>query len=139
MKKLALFIVLLLGVSAMWAQPQQGRQRMSIEDRQAQELKNLKEKLELNKEQEKSVISFQKAFAKEVNTLRSQMSQGGDRGAMREKMTTLRKKFDADVRTILNDEQKVKYDALLKKREAQMQQRQGQGQERKQGKKKKQR
>ena len=127
MKKLALLFVLVLGLNSMWAQEQRGGQRMSIEDRQAQELKTLKKNLNLDKEQEKAIIKFQDAFAKEVNTLRSGMSQGGDRSAMREKMNTLRTKYDADVRKVLNDEQKVKYDEMFEKRASQMQKRQGKG------------
>lgn len=137
MKNLALILVLFLSVNTLWAQQQQkGGQRISMEERQKQELKELKSTLELTAEQEKEIVKLQTAFTKESKALRSGMTQNTDRKAMRDKMTTLRKKYDTDVKALLTDEQKAKYDKLIAKRQEQMQgQRQGQKRGESQGKK----
>lgn len=128
MKRLGFIVALLLGVNMLWAQPPGGGQRVSIEERQLQELKSLKTALDLDKDQVKGVKEFQSDFAKSMETIRSGMGQNNDRKAMREEVDKLRDKFDADVKTLLTDEQKPKYLEYLKKRDEQMQQqRQGKG------------
>lgn len=129
MKNLALILVMFLSINSVWAQQQRSEQRISIEERQKQELQQLKSALDINEAQETQIVKLQTAFAKESKTLRSGMSQNSDRQAMREQMNTLRKKYDTDVKAVLTDAQKVKYEELLAKRKENMQgQRQGQSQ-----------
>ncbi len=128
MKKLGTILVLFLGLNAIWAQGPGGGQRMSMEERQAQELKNLTKALDLDENQITAVKELQADFAKEAKELRSGMQQGGDRQAMREGMYKLRNQFDVDVKAVLTKEQYPKFEEYIKNRDSQMQQRQGQGQ-----------
>lgn len=125
MKKLAIMLVVCLSTIGLTVQAQGGGQRMSIEERQAQELKALTKAVDLDTAQVSAVKVLQAKMAEDSESMRSTMSKN-DRQAMREAMEELRETYDKDVRALLTEEQLPKYEEYLEKREEAMSQRQGQ-------------
>lgn len=86
------------------------RQRMSVDDR----VKHLTEQLSLSTAQADSVRKIYEASDK----ARDEMFQsaGNDRSAMRDKMRALTVSVDEQIKSLLKDDQKVKYDRIKKER-----------------------
>jgi len=137
MKRLGLILAICLTTLTLSAQRGDGGQRgerssngqrMSMEDRQAKELEQLTTQLELTPAQVTEISKLQEASTKAMKEKRESMSKDTDRKVMAEEMSALREKYNEDVKALLTDDQKVKYEALVKEREEQMKQRQGQRQ-----------
>lgn len=93
----------------------QGRMRMSAEDR----AKILRDSLSLTDNQTKQVQKiYEDSQAEMQEVFQKNM---GDRDAMRKAMTALNDKNDKKIETLLNDDQKVKFEKFKKDR-AQMRQ-----------------
>ncbi len=120
MKKLGILVfVLILGFSSLMAQDQGGRDRRNMDpaERAKEELKQMDENLDLSKDQEKKVYDI----LLEGNKKRSEMFQemrngGGDREAMREKMTTMREEQNKKLKGVLTKEQWPKYEKMMEER-----------------------
>lgn len=111
MKKLVLiFIVTIFAGSTLFAQ---GRQLRSPEDIAKIQTKNLVEKLELTKAQEDSVYQI---YLKSAETMRAQRGNkdGGDREQRRAAFQKAQEQVNKDIKTVLTDDQKKKYDQLAK-------------------------
>jgi hypothetical protein len=124
MKKLGfLLFAILFGATLTMAQP--GGQRMSTEERAKTTTAELKEKLGLNKDQEKKVYDLNIESGKKMAAMREDMQGGGDRDAMREKMTKMRDDQNKEMKKILTADQYKKYEKYLEEQRAQRGQRGG--------------
>lgn len=124
MKKIGfLLFAILFGATISMAQP--GGQRMSTEERAKATTAELKEKLGLNKEQEKKVYDLNIESGKKMTAMREDMQGGGDREAMREKMTKMRDEQNKAMKKILTEDQYKKYEKYLEERQSQRGQRGG--------------
>lgn len=83
-------------------------------------VKQLKEQLTLTAKQEKEVLNIFKNADKKREEMFSEMQDGGDRGAMREKMMKLNDEIDAKIEKLLTKDQQKKYEELKKERRQRM-------------------
>lgn len=119
MKKIGfLLIALIMGVMVGTAQ---NRQNLSPEEMAKQQTAEIKEKCGLDKDQEKKVYDLNLKSGKEMVKMREQM-QGGDRDAMREKMTKMREEQNKEMKKILTAAQYTKYEKYQEERRAARQQ-----------------
>lgn len=125
MKKLGfILIILILETSVSMAQYRGGQRNYNPEERAKQQTETLKEKLELNKEQEKKVYALNIEAGKEFAEMRKEMQNGGGfNDNMREKMIKMREEQNKKMKEILTDSQYEKYETYLKERR----ERRGQG------------
>jgi formyltetrahydrofolate synthetase len=113
MKKLGfLFVAVVLGTTLSMAQPQGPRNPEDMAKRQTEQIK---EAVGLNSDQEKKVYDLNLEMSKKMQAM-FQENQGGDREAMREKMTALREDQNKKMKEILTDEQWGKYEKYLEER-----------------------
>ena len=115
---LALFFVfaLLIGGSFSIASAQ-GMMRATPEER----AKMLKDSLSLNDDQTASLVTLFKAMSEKRQAV---MDSLDDRDARREAMMKLMSETDEKIEALLTPDQKTKYDAMKKEREARFRQRQ---------------
>jgi hypothetical protein len=102
------------------------RQRVSFAERQATQLETLKTTLAMTDDQVKKAEDLNKKYDKKMTDLRSGASTPEDRQALREEMQNLMTQYNAEFKTVLTDEQKVKYDKLLEQRRQRMEGQSGQ-------------
>lgn len=124
-RKIALFslVLFIFSVVSMYAQQGMGGQRMTAEERMAQQVKTLTEKLTLNEEQVKKVTDIIKKNNEEMAKVREEM-QGGDRAAMMEVMQKNRAELNKKIDALLDAKQKeafVKYNKEQEELRAQRQ------------------
>lgn len=103
-------------------------ERMSPEERLERQVNNMKEKLGLSEEQTTKVTALLKANQEKQRAAFEKARESGeqpDREKMRAQMQENMKKQDADIKALLTDEQKTKYDAMIKEREERMKNWQG--------------
>jgi hypothetical protein len=114
----ALFLLAEIG----FAQPPQGR-GMFDSTRTAAMVDTLAKKLSLSKEQKEKIGKIY--FAAFAESRKAFEQNQGDFQAMREARRKINEKRDAEVKALLNDEQKKLYDKILEEQRAQMQRRMG--------------
>jgi len=120
MKKIGfLLIAMLFGTIVGYSQNWQNSTPEEMAKRQTDQIK---EKCGLDKDQEKKVYDLNLKSSKEMAKMREQMQGGGDRDAMREKMTKMRDDQNKEMKKILTAEQYVKYEKYLEERRAARQQ-----------------
>ncbi len=121
MKKLMfMFFAILFGTTISMAQYGGGQQRMNPEDMAKRQTAELKEKLGLDKAQEKKVYDLNLESGKKMAKMREGMQGGGgDRDAMREKFTKEREDQNKEMKKILTADQYKKYEKYLEERRAQ--------------------
>lgn len=126
MKKLMfMFFAILFGTTISMAQ-YGGGQRMNPEDMAKRQTAELKEKLGLDKAQEKKVYDLNLESGKKMAKMRDDMQGGGgDRDSMREKFTKMREEQNVEMKKILTADQYKKYEKYLEERRAQRGQRGG--------------
>lgn len=126
MKKLMMICGLLFGMVA-FAQAQQeggrpggpgGRMGTNPEAR----VKQLDEKLKLSDDQKAKLTTIFTEQGEAQKKLREEAA-GGDRQAMMEKMQKMRADLETKVSSVLNDEQKKTYKAMLDEQKAEMEKR----------------
>lgn len=88
-------------------------------DRQMEELK---EGLDLSRDQEKKVREIIEAGSETMRKAREGMQDGGDREAMREKMQQMREEQNQKIKAVLSEEQFVKYEQIQQERRERMRQ-----------------
>ena len=103
MKNVLLSVVLLVCVSSLQAQPPQGRQRMSVEERAKQTTEWMTTELNLTQEQVAPVDSINLLFTKAQQVVIQ--AADGDRDKMRENMTALDKEKETALSKVLTSEQ----------------------------------
>lgn len=119
MKKLASTVLfsLFLMITASFAQPEGGGQRMDPEKRAAQQTEMMKERLSLSEAQTAKVQEVNLSFALKMKEMREKMADSDDREAMRASMKTLRDEQNAALKTFLTEEQWAEWDKISKERE----------------------
>jgi hypothetical protein len=117
MKKLGLLlIVLILGTGFSMAQDR-GQRNFDPEERAKAQTAELKELLDLNKDQEKKVYDLNLKAGKDMAAMREEMqSSGGFNEDMRAKMMEMREKQNQEMKKILSDSQYEKYEKYLEDR-----------------------
>lgn len=120
MKKIGfLLIALIMGTLVGTAQ---NWQSATPEEMAKKQTADIKEKCGLNKDQEKKVYDLSLKSGKEMAKMRSEMQGGGDRDAMRDKMTKMRDEQNKEMKKILTADQYTKYEKYLEERRAARQQ-----------------
>ena len=109
---LVALLALIVGTTASMAQGM----RMTAEDR----VKQLKDSLGLNDKQTEQITAIYKELGAQRQALQDSIQ---DRGAMRDAMRSLMAKSDEKVKAVLTTEQKEKFEAMIKAREARFRQR----------------
>jgi len=124
---LLLFVVLFTTVSVAQDRGPGNFDPKEMAKRQTEELTK---ELGLNKEQQEKVQALNLKNAEQMSAMRQEaMNSGGDREAMREKMTKVRAEQETKMKEILTDAQYEKYQKYMEERRAQRGQRgPGQGQ-----------
>jgi periplasmic protein CpxP/Spy len=110
MKKLGLLFATLF-VTLMFVNAQPGN--FDPEAMIQRQVDQIKEACDLTDEQVPQVKAVVKKYSDKMMELFQDMGPGGDREAMREKMTENREKQTQEIKEILTDEQDAKYDAFL--------------------------
>jgi hypothetical protein len=137
MKHTIFVLALALCTGAAMAQPPAGGQgqRMSPEERQQMMEQNrakrnaeLRETLSLSDSVALKVDSVNSKYdAQQQELMRPENRGNGDRGAMRTQMENIQKAREAEVKALLTEEQRTKYDKWLAGQREQQQQRRGRG------------
>ncbi|MCC6462614.1 MAG: DUF4890 domain-containing protein [Saprospiraceae bacterium] len=114
--KMTAAALLLLTAAALQAQPGGGPGRMSPEQRAEQQTTNMTEQLSLSEAQSSKVGEINLKYAQKMKELRA--SADGDRDAMRAAMGTIRQEQDAELQTVLTQDQWKKWDAYRQEQRA---------------------
>ncbi|MFC3199137.1 hypothetical protein ACFOET_16045 [Parapedobacter deserti] len=115
MKWVGVAFALLVCSSAALAQQGRGRMNMDPKEIAQRTVDRLTEQLQLDKAQQDSIYQFQLAQSEEMGKL-FQAGQGGDREAMRAKMTSLREETDKKILSVLTPEQQAGYKKIQAER-----------------------
>lgn len=120
MKKIGIAFITLMLVSMVGFAQQRNFDPDELAKRQTAQLK---EKLDLNADQEKKVHEINLESMKKMGEMREKMRGGGGFEGMREKMAELREEQNKKMKEVLTDEQWKKYEKYLEERRARMQDR----------------
>lgn len=90
------------------------------EDFAKRQTAQLKEELDLNKEQEEKVYDLNLESIKKMSKLREEMQSGGGFEGMREKMTEIREEQNKKMKEILSEKQYTKYEKFQEERRSRM-------------------
>jgi periplasmic protein CpxP/Spy len=116
MKKIGFFMIaMIMGAMVSFGQNWQNSTPEEMAKRQTDQIK---EKCGIDKDQEKKVYDLSLKSSKEMAKMREGMQGGGDRDAMREKMTKMRDEQNKEMKKILTADQYVKYEKYLEERRA---------------------
>jgi len=129
-KTIAAAALLVISTSIM-AQGQGNRQMRSSSERAKTETANIIKAVELKADQALKILDINLKYAAKDSARMAEMRASGaqmDREAMMKTRTEQQAAQTLEVKAVMNDEQKAKYDAYLKEREAQRGQRMGGGQ-----------
>jgi len=130
MKKLGiLMVVMILASTISMAQNRRGGGNFDPEERAKQTTEQMKEALDLKKDQEKKVYELNLKMNKEMMAMREEMRDRGGFEGMREKMTKMREANDKEMKKILSADQWKKYEKWQEERRS----RRGQGRDGGQG------
>lgn len=103
-KLMMLFAVLFLTSTGLTAQ---NRQQATPEERAKRQVETLTKELTLNEEQQKQVYDISLKFSKQRT---SQMGSDASREKRREEFQKIQKQQDEEIKAILTEDQKKKYD-----------------------------
>jgi len=130
LKSIAAAALLLIGTATM-AQNPVNRQMQSASERAKMESEQMVKALDLNANQTVQVQAINLRYAQKdsVSMAERRKNQSGnvDREAMRKSMQTDRDAKATEVKSVLTDKQKAKYEALLKENQKRGPRRDGQG------------
>jgi len=110
-----LLILFILPLSLMAQDRGQGQGQVDRAARAKQQQEELKKTLALNKDQGAKFDKIYEDFNKKRTEMMEGMTQGGDRTAMRDKMTKMNASRDDSIKKVLDKGQVKKYDEYLKK------------------------
>lgn len=121
MKKIGLLLTaMLFAVMFVSAQPGGG---MDPAERAKRQVEQLKTTLSLNADQVTKVEAIVKKYGEQQSKMfQEMMDGGGDREAMRGKMTKMREDQTKEIKAVLTADQSKKYDEYLKEQDARRQQ-----------------
>ena len=111
---MGVLILSLIVTTAFGQQRGQGMRQMDPEQMANRQLEQMKEIIKLkNDKEEKAVKEVFLKYAKERQKMFSEMQQGGDPGANREKMQELTNKQNEELKGILGEERFKTYDEKM--------------------------
>ncbi len=116
MKKLGFFLLFAIIFATVAVAQNRSMGNVDPKERAQSQTEELKKALDLNKDQEKKVLELNLKSAEEMNSMRQEMTSGGDREAMRAKMTKSREALNAEMKKILTESQYAKYEKYLEER-----------------------
>ncbi len=87
--------------------PDRGQMQQATPEQQAD---RLTKQLGLSADQRTQLVTMEQARRTEMQTMRGQMQNGGDRTAMRQNMESMRDKYDTQLKGILTADQYTKYE-----------------------------
>jgi periplasmic protein CpxP/Spy len=117
MKKIGLLLTALL-LTVVFVNAQPGGQQSTPEERAKRQTEQLTTALSLDKAQVTKVEAINLKYAKQQSELFQSMGAGGDREAMRTKMTAMRAEQTKEIKALLTKEQIEKYDKYLAEQQA---------------------
>lgn len=129
-QKSLLFIAALIMSMITFAQPPggQGGNQFDPEEMVKRQTEQMVTDLTLNADQTKKVEEINRKYGKKMNEMfQGNRDGGGDWSKMREKMEAIRTDKNAELKTVLTDDQYNKYIEIEKKRMEEMRQRRGTG------------
>ncbi len=113
-------IAVFAGTTFLSAQPGQDRRSFDPETMAKRQTEQLKELLDLNKDQEKKVYDLNLETSKQMRALREEnRNSGSGFEGMREKMGEIREKQETKMKGILSESQWKKYQKYLEERRQQ--------------------
>lgn len=118
MKKLIIALVFFLSAAG-FANAQGGRQMGTPAERAERQITQM-ESLKLSADQKSKLTEVFIWSAKQMDSLRTTLTDAGDFTAMRAKMAPLQAETTKKVQAVLNDEQKKGYEAILEERRSRM-------------------
>lgn len=95
-----------------------GERSGTIEERVAEQTQRMAETLDLSTAQGERIKAVNLKYANKMATIRKEVQESGDWESMREVMPVLRKQQNEEINKFLTTEQKEKWTALQKEREA---------------------
>jgi protein CpxP len=114
MRSMGVLILSLVVTTAFGQQRGQGMRQMDPEDMANRQLEQMKEIIKLkNDKEEKAVKEVFVKYAKERQKMFSEMQQGGDREANREKMQEMTNKQNEELKGILGEERFTTYNEKM--------------------------
>jgi protein CpxP len=116
MKKLGFFLLFAIVFATVSMAQNPGMGNFDPKEMAKRQTDELTKTLDLNKDQEKKVLDLNLKNAEQMSALREERSGGGDREAMREKMTKIREEHTAEMKKILTESQFKKYEKYLEER-----------------------
>ena len=117
MKKVALALIAVFALSIASMAQDRGSRNFDPKERAKRQTEELTEQLGLNKDQQKKVGELNEKYSEKMTAMFEDMrGGGGDREAMREKMTKLRDEQNKEMKKILTDDQYKKYEKYLEER-----------------------
>lgn len=121
-----LMMAVVLGTTLSIAQSRGEQREFNPENMAKRQTEELKEKLGLDKAQEKKVYELNLESGKKMAAMRGDMQMGGgDRDKMREKFGKLRDDQNKEMKKVLSEDQYTKYEKYLEERRAQRSQGRG--------------
>lgn len=117
MKRIGFFLLFVMIFATVTVAQNRGMGNFDPKERAKSQTDELTKVLDLNKDQQQKVLDLQLKSAEEMTAMRQEMMNGGgDRDAMREKMTKSREELNAAMKKILTDDQYKKYEKYLEER-----------------------
>ena len=117
MKKLGFFLLFAIIFATVSVAQNRGMGNFDPKEMAKRQTEDLTKALDLNKDQQKKVLDLQLKNAEKMTAMRQDMMNGGgDREAMREKMTKSREELNAAMKKILTEDQYKKYEKYLEER-----------------------
>lgn len=118
-----LFLASFSFVNAQEIETKKTRQLENRESRENRRFGKLSEKLDLSAEQKKSIYELMQNSKKESKAMKSQFrksenSNEEDRALIKSEQQKLRANLDAEIMTVLNEEQRAAYTTLIEERDA---------------------
>ncbi|MBK8518035.1 MAG: hypothetical protein IPL55_17650 [Saprospiraceae bacterium] len=119
---LLLASLILVSVTAQYGQP--GAPKRTAEERATSFVENLGKELTLTQDQSAKVMAIQLESIKKIDEIREKGMAGDDKKAMRQQIMDANGAADTQIKALLTDDQKSKFDAWQVKRQEEMKNRQ---------------
>ncbi len=120
MKKLGLLLLSVFVFAAVTMAQDRGPRNFDPKEMAKRQTEELTKALDLNKDQAAKVLELNTKVGEKMSSMREEMRDGGgDREAMREKMTKIREEQKVEMKKILTEAQYKKYEKYLEERRAQ--------------------
>lgn len=118
MKKLGLLLLAVLVFTVVSVGQDRGQRNFDPKEMAKRQTEELTKALNLNKDQQKKVLTLNNEMADKMSAVREDMRNGGDREAMREKFRKVREEQNKEMKKILTEAQYEKYEKYLEEQRA---------------------